>query len=426
MLDQALFALSSFAVSVLLARWLVPHDYGAFAVASSVLLLMGTVHTALLGEPMHVFGPSRHRGQTPAYVRRVVPLHFALTAGMSVVLLVVLAVLAVLHRPLSMSATLAALALSAPAILFLWLMRRACYIDARPRLAAFAGLVYALLVPAGLLPLTRAGDLTAASGLVVQGVASLLVGAGLQRQLTGRRSDRTAQVPLDEVTREHWSYGRWALGSGLLSWVPGNVVVLALPLWHTLGDAGLLRVATTLMLPMQNLQTALGALVLPALVRARISGRLRQTASTAGLLFLALSAVYAPVVVLFGSALTQLLFGAQYRVHGAVLWLLAVIPLMTAVSVVAGAVLRALERPDRVLWTYVAATAVTCLAGLPLVFLFGVDGALTALLLSSATTAITGLVAAGGLTARGAAAGPRVQVPERALEGYPARGEPAP
>jgi O-antigen/teichoic acid export membrane protein len=389
-MDQGFFAVSSLVINVLLARWLPQRDYGAFVVAFSVVLLMGTVHTAVLGEPMHVFGPSRYRDRAGAYIRQLIPLHFILTIGMSSILLLVLGVLSLFNRPLATTSTLAAVAISAPGILFLWLMRRACYIESRPRLAAAAGLVFVLLIPAGLLVMTNATTLTAATGLVIVGVASLLVGGGLWRQLTGRRSAATVPIPISDITRSHWSYGRWAVGSGLLAWVPGNAVVVALPLWHTLDDAATFRVATMLMLPVQNVQTALAALILPALVRARLSGRLRASARLARLLFLGLSILYAPIVVVFGSQITQLLFGAQYRIHGATLWLLAAIPLATAASVVSGTVLRALERPDRVLWTYVAATAVTCLIGLPLVAGFGVDGALTALLLSAATTAILG------------------------------------
>jgi O-antigen/teichoic acid export membrane protein len=180
------------------------------------------------------------------------------------------------------------------------------------------------------------------------------------------------------------------LGIGLLSWVPPNAVVLALPLWHSLEDAGTLRVATTLMLPVLHLHGALGPLLMPALVRARFSGRLGSTAEMAGILFVGLSLIYAPVVLIFGSQLAELLFGPKYSIAGATLWLLAAIPLVTAVSAVAGAVLRALERLGRVLWTYVAATVMTLLVGLPLVFAYGVNGALASMLLSAATTAVLG------------------------------------
>ena len=397
--DQALFALTNFAVSVLLARWLSLSDYGAFAVAFSVLLLMGTVHTALLTEPMLVLGPSRFRERTAAYVRRLATLHFALTSVMGVALLLVVGALALLQPQFTAAITLVALAMAAPAILFLWLVRRACYIESRPRLAAAASLVYALIVPAGMLLLTQFGMLTAASGLLSLGLSSLLVGSWLTLRLSRSTFEPVTLSSAPNVTRAHWSYGRWALGIGALSWVPSNAVVMALPLWHSLDDAAVLRVATTLMLPVLHVHGALGPLLMPALVRARFSGRLGSTARLAGVLFVGLSIIYAPVVLIFGSQLAELLFGPKYSIAGATLWLLAAIPLVTALSAVSGAVLRALERLGRVLWIYVAATLVTLLIGLPLVFAYGVNGALASMLLSAATTAILGTQASRRFTA---------------------------
>ncbi len=389
-LDQGLFALTNFGVSVLLARWLPQRDYGAFAVTFSVLLLMGTVQSALLTEPMLILGPSRFKEHTAAYLHRLTTLHFALSSAMGVVLLGTVAVLGWL-RPLPTAGALVALAVSAPAILFLWLARRACYIESRPRLAATGGLAYALLVPAGMVVLLRADALTAASSLLMLGVTSLPVAWWLLFRLGHGQARAGEGVSRSDVGRAHWAYGRWALGSSVLSWVPANAVVLALPLWHSLADAATLRVATTLMLPVLHVQGALAPLLMPALVRARFSGQLRSTARRAGVLFLALGVSSAPVVLVFGAQLAELLFGPRYRLDQATLWLLAAIPLVSAVSGVAGAVLRALERPDRVLWTYVAATAVTCLVGLPLVLRFSVTGALASLLLSAATTAALGV-----------------------------------
>ena len=53
-LDQALFAGSSFSINILLARWLPPVQYGAFALAFFLFLLLGALHTAVLTEPMLV------------------------------------------------------------------------------------------------------------------------------------------------------------------------------------------------------------------------------------------------------------------------------------------------------------------------------------------------------------------------------------
>ena len=125
--DQGLFALSNFGVSVLLARWLTPDGYGSFAVAFSILLLIGTLQTALLTEPMLVFGPC-YTSRVSAYVGRLSSLHFTMTCSVSVVLLLGLLFLAAFGHPYGMGWTIASLAVATPAIPSV-AHARACYID---------------------------------------------------------------------------------------------------------------------------------------------------------------------------------------------------------------------------------------------------------------------------------------------------------
>src|ERR1035437_4795337 len=77
-LDQGLFAGSNFLLNVLLARWIAPADYGAFALAYSVFLLLGVFHSALPTGPMLVFGPGKYRERFPEYIGILLRGHFAL------------------------------------------------------------------------------------------------------------------------------------------------------------------------------------------------------------------------------------------------------------------------------------------------------------------------------------------------------------
>src|ERR1019366_3825617 len=51
LLDQGLISGSNFLIGILLARWLVPEQYGAFSLAFSVFLLLSYVYHSLLSEP---------------------------------------------------------------------------------------------------------------------------------------------------------------------------------------------------------------------------------------------------------------------------------------------------------------------------------------------------------------------------------------
>ena len=66
--DEATVSGANFALGVLLGRWLEPVQYGAFALAYSLFLLIGTFHTSVLTEPMLVFGSGRFAARFRRYI----------------------------------------------------------------------------------------------------------------------------------------------------------------------------------------------------------------------------------------------------------------------------------------------------------------------------------------------------------------------
>src|SRR5205814_9623719 len=77
--DQGLFATSGFLVNILLARWLPPEQYGAYALGFSIYLFLASFQNALVLEPMSVFGPASYKDSLPEYLGRLIGLHFAVT-----------------------------------------------------------------------------------------------------------------------------------------------------------------------------------------------------------------------------------------------------------------------------------------------------------------------------------------------------------
>src|SRR4051794_33143169 len=125
-LDQGLFALSNFIINVVMARWLAPQDYGAFTLAYSVFIVLGTVHTALLADPLIVFGAGKYKDHFAAYHRSVIGAHWRLAAAASL-LLGAAGVLLLTFGQREIGLALLAAAAASPFILLLWLMRRSCY-----------------------------------------------------------------------------------------------------------------------------------------------------------------------------------------------------------------------------------------------------------------------------------------------------------
>jgi len=384
-MDQGLFAVSNFALNVLLARWLAPADYGAFSVAYTIFLLLGTFHTAILTEPMLVFGPGKYKERLGAYLAVLLRGHWLFGALVGALFAAAgLALWRFGHSQLTPA--IFGLAIANPFILFQWLMRRACYVNLQPRLAAFAGAIYMALMAAGVFGLYHYGWLGAATALTVMAGASLVSGLWLVWQLRVDRNIEGGELAREAIGN-HWRYGRWAVGTAALMWFPGNSFMLFLPSWWGLEASAVYRAMLNLLLPVMNLTTALGGLLLPSLVRLRESPTFGSTVFRLTLLFLLAPLAYWMLLGFVGEPIIQLLYGGKYSDYSHLLWLAGLVPLMAAVSNVNGAALRALELPSQVFLTYVCSTGVAVTIGLMLVRAWGVEGALVGWLLAYAVTA---------------------------------------
>ena len=78
-MDQGLFATSNLILNILLARWITPVEYGAFTVSYTIFLWLGTFHTALITEPMLVFGAGKYKECFLDYLRVLLRWHWLFT-----------------------------------------------------------------------------------------------------------------------------------------------------------------------------------------------------------------------------------------------------------------------------------------------------------------------------------------------------------
>ena len=117
-IDQALFAGVNFLLSVLLARWLIPKEYGAFSITFSVFFLLSTFYSAFMVEPMLVFGGGKYSQKFLKYTRFLFSGHWALTVFISLILFIITIIFWKLNQnPLAQA--FLGLAISAPFILLL-------------------------------------------------------------------------------------------------------------------------------------------------------------------------------------------------------------------------------------------------------------------------------------------------------------------
>ena len=385
--DQALFALSNFALNMLLARWLSPGDYGAFGVAFSIYLFLGVLHTAFLTEPMLIHGSSdRYRPWFGAYLKVLLREHVKFSLIAMVVLLTVAMGLALYSVP-SFSRSLFGLAFMSPLALLLWLARRACYALLVPRLAASGGALYMIIIAGGIAVLNERGWLSPATAFGVIGVGSFVSSAWLLSRVFLRSGSQEGESEL-QIRRTHFEYGRWAAPTSVLSWITGATPVFLLPLWGGLESVAVLKALINPLLPMQHVITSLSVLLVPGLVRRGRGSSFAQLVNLAMTVFLAGGAIYAAFLVFFAGPLVNWMYGGRYDT--AARWLPFLTPLLltSGVSSAFSGALRAANRPDLLFKAYACSAVTALVLAVPLLRHGGIGGAVLLMLITAGVTAI--------------------------------------
>ena len=382
-LDQGLFASTNFLLNVLLARWLAPADYGAFALAYSVFLLLLVFHNAMFTGPMLVFGPGKYRERFPEYLGILLRGHSALMLPGAALLAGVAFLLGWLYS-LAVERAFLALAIAGPFILLLWLLRRAFYVRLNPGWAAIGGGVYLLILLGSILTLRTAGRLTPATGFLAMAAASLITCLILLVLL--RPTLATDSSAIRAVAADHWRYGKWVAAAAGPGWVTDNIYFLVLPAWVGLAEAGALKALLNLAMPALQSISALGVLLLPILVRDRDCGgprAMKRTIKLSLALFLLGSTCYLALLWGFRLRIFHFLYAGKYAACASwPLVLVGLLPFAQSLPNVMGNALGALERPNLGFWSCVGSGAVAVALGVPLASSLGVGGALIGLVAS--------------------------------------------
>lgn len=386
-LDQALASLSNFVLSVVLARVLSESRYGAFSVAFTVFLVLSGVHNALILEPVSVFGPARHSGDLVPYLRRVVAINLAFTA----VLAVLTAIGGALFLPAPARPVFFAMAVALPAILLFWLARRSHYLEVRPDLASASSLIYCVVLTAiaGALYLTH--RLTGVSAFFALGAGSLAASLfSAIRTRIGFRFLLRPETELRSTARELWEFGRWILPSALFFPLISQVQILLTSGMIDLASAGVLRALQNPVLPIVQVQTALGTLGLPVLARYFAQGAMgpmiRRSVWYIALLG-AVAAAYEIAVLATGGLWDRILYGGRFAPYDWLMPVLGLMPIGAALATGCSVVLRAMIRPGLTTATHVIGGLFGLIVSYFSIRAAGIAGAVYALTASQLLTA---------------------------------------
>ncbi len=390
-LDQATYSVTGFAVSILLARWLNPEEFGVYALVFSVLIFIGMFQNSLILEPLSVFGVRKHPDRLREYVALLGKWQAVTTVGFCVLIMVgILAAPVVLPHP--WPPNLAGVAIATPAILMAWLVRRVFYVAGDPAGAFVNSLAYAGCTLLSLLVVSRLvtiSGLTAFLALAVGASASALL--GWIRFSSPNSTPAGSPLPVAQVFRDHWRYGKWLVVTNIPYWL----VLYGYTFWTgallSLTEVGGLRAMQSLVTPVAVMLAALGTLILPWTVRKFDQQGTRWLSSAIvawGVFFVGLAMVGQLPLLIFGSQLDDLLFRGQYSSYVWILPYLIAAQIVGTAALAPGIGLRCLERTQQIFVAYLTGAGSILLLGYPLGQMWGLRGLLVGMIVSQFVLAV--------------------------------------
>lgn len=388
--DQALYGAAGFGLNLLLARWLDPASYGAFALGFSVLLIASSLHNALVLEPMSVLGPARHHGRLGAYLRAQVALGWRLMAVPAAGLVAAGGAMALAGQP-GLGAGIAGAGIALPFVLTLWTARRAFFVLRRPGGAVAASGRYLVLLGAGAAALRISGSDGTLSAFLLVGAAAAAAGAlALRRAGAGE-----AALPWRPLLAEQWRYGRWMVVAAGLTVAGVHAQVFIAAGFLGLEGAGALRAMEVLVLPAAQAVTAIAAFALPSLsfdFGAGRIGRLRRKGLALTGVLGAGAVAYEAALVVLHRPLERLLFDGKYAEFAWLIPVLGLVPVLAGLTTGLSLALRAVQRPAYYLLTAIATAVLGIASAIVLTPVFGLRGAAASILLGYVGTLLVSIV----------------------------------
>jgi O-antigen/teichoic acid export membrane protein len=388
MLDQGLTSATGFCVNLLLARWLAPSLYGAFAVVFAGFLFLAGFHNVLLLEPLSVFGPSRHAPNVVEYFRGQIKVHLVLTGSLLLLILPASLILRLVSQHSAIFQAILGGSIAFPLLLLLWAARRMCYVMQKPTTAVIGAAIYFAIALAGMFLIRLAGVVSPFSAFALMGSASCVAACILLHQLglIGAAPFPRVSMAWKGILYENWTYGRWLVGSATLYAVAAQTQVFLIPVFLDLRAAGILRAMQIPSLVVTQIIGAVGIMILPAFsadFERGLKARLRQKALFVSLCLTAVAVAFALALFAFSTTTEHLLFGAKYSQYTILIPIMALVPIASAFSTGFSSALRASRRPHFDLIANAIAAPVCVLSAIAFIHWWGLPGVAYSMVLTT-------------------------------------------
>lgn len=388
--DQALAVGGTFLVNVALARTRSKAEYGIFALSYSIYTFLTGLHNAAILEPFTVYGAGRYRHRFSSYLRLMRRSNTYLGLLLSVLVLSSYLILKWIAPQLA-SGTLLGLGLTVCVLLSGLFLRRVFYVQRQPGLAALASLICFATVACGLWVALRGRLLNGFSAFLILALGWLTANVLMRGRLSVHCSEEAFLESEPTYWREHWKYSRWVMATAPVFQFTTQGYYWLLAGLLSVREVAEFRAAYNFVAPVELAFASLVFLVLPALstqYQHHSRGRFLVLLKRYILAVLAIAVLFPLAARALGKLGMHLLYAGRFDDCVPLLYVLAFLPIFTAISTGMASALNAAEKPKFVFFAYLASGSTTFIAGIPLILRFGLRGAVYGMLLSGAVFCI--------------------------------------
>ena len=394
--DQGLVSGANFLTTVLVARFLAVEEFGRFAIAWLVVLLIQNLHAAAIISPLMTIGTTWPENDRPSYLGALLQQQLIFSVGAALLVYSVSIALSVAASNVDIAELALPIALIAAAVPVAELSRSICYSISHPREGFLLSAIrYSLQVIVLLIIFLWAPNRTDARDVLLIAAASAVV-AGLvgAARLPPVHWSKAA---LSQVARQHWRFCRWLLGASALGNCRELITHVTVGAILSMADVGLLRAAQQLVfminIPLQGLGRLATAYASDAYSRGG-GPALYRVVRTFILPYMTMITIILFSIVPLSDMLVHFMFGAAYADSAPLVSAFSLIMLLYLIRDVLFIVGRAVYQPS---WEFIA-LGMGAFASLPLLIplldRYGVFGALWAEAVFLATSLLTTAISA--------------------------------
>lgn len=385
-IDQGLISGSNFILSILLARWVAAEEYGAYAFAFECFLFLCVIYSALVLEPMCVFGPSTYQDEPEDYLRTLLRCHAVASLVMASIVLASAYTVHHFSRSNDLPWSLAGVAIAAPCILFFWLVRRAMYVRLAPRAAVAGAFVYCGIVVVLVFAFYKLRAVSAFVVFLSMALGALTAGVLMLLRIRAFSFRHIERLRLSDIIRRHWVYGRWALVGSLVMSIPAMIYYPMLSAFCGLTETANLKALLNFSSPIGQFFAALFLLFLPYAARSYHENgpaKVQQLAWRSTLFYSGMAVCYWAAFWVFREPIMRFVYDGKYMDLGSFIpWVALGSVLQTAAAVQATS-LRAVQSPAMVFVAFCTSGIVAVVLGLPAIWILGLRGAILTNVLAS-------------------------------------------